>query len=82
VRDKPAVTDLAEAAISRFRRIDVRPNNAGNYARPTAPDGPGALLASTGSHEIHGGWREHERRELKAFLASAQGRAGMFRCGH
>jgi NAD(P)-dependent dehydrogenase (short-subunit alcohol dehydrogenase family) len=54
---------------------------AGNYARERASYGPGNLLTSTGSHEIDGGWREHERGELlKAFLASAQGGArGLFR---
>jgi acyl-CoA synthetase (AMP-forming)/AMP-acid ligase II len=54
---------------------------AGNYARDTAPEGPGNLLVSAGSHEIDGGWREHERRELlRAFLAAAQGGArGLFR---
>jgi short-subunit dehydrogenase len=53
---------------------------AGNYARDTAPEGPGNLLASTGRHEIDGGWRDHERWELlRAFLASAQGGArGLF----
>jgi acyl-CoA synthetase (AMP-forming)/AMP-acid ligase II len=54
---------------------------AGDYANDSTPDGPGNLLTSTGSHEIRGGWREHERRELlKAFLATARGGArGLFR---
>jgi NAD(P)-dependent dehydrogenase (short-subunit alcohol dehydrogenase family) len=77
------LVELLHSLLPReYERIVPVAFAAGNYARDTAPDGAGNLLVSAGSHEIDGGWRKHERRELRrAFLASAQGGArGLFRC--
>jgi hypothetical protein len=76
------VVELLHSLLPRlYERTVPAAFAAGNYSCDTAPDGPGNLRASTGSHEIDGGWREHERGELiKAFLASARGGArGLFR---
>lgn len=72
-----ALEVLHATAPPLFRRLANPAFVQGTWGRPAADPAPGNVLASTGPHQVEGGWRTRRRGSLRrALLDAARGALG------